>query len=168
MNKNHRFLLIVLGTATGIDKDLNFIADGETGVNFVDGKGMFICTFFSPYTVSEIHERMAHRPAIMIFDITNNDTYGVNLPSKYYMGIFPEIQQALDNINLERSWEPIAGNDKGKIVDETNGNVVTQVNSKKETVEEYTSLNEILEKLSRNNYDRGCLTENEILILNKG
>lgn len=42
---NRRFLLIILGTANGIDKDLNFIADGETGVNYVDGKGMFICTF---------------------------------------------------------------------------------------------------------------------------
>ena len=58
----NRFLIIILGTATGIDKDLNFIADGEQGVNFVDGKGMFICTFYSPYTASEIHERMAHRP----------------------------------------------------------------------------------------------------------
>jgi len=167
MNKNHRFLLIVLGTATGIDKDLNFIADGETGVNFVDGKGMFICTFFSPYTVTEIHEKMAHRPAIMIFDITNNDTYGVNLPSKYYMGIFPEIQETLDSINLERDWESVAG-DKGKIVDENNRNVSTKVNTKKESIEEYDNLDDILEKLSRNNYDRKCLTENEILILNKG
>ena len=58
---NRRFLLIILGTANGIDKDLNFIADGETGVNYVDGKGMFICTFYSPYTAAEIHERMAHR-----------------------------------------------------------------------------------------------------------
>jgi len=117
--------------------------------------------------VTEIHERMAHRPAIMIFDITNNDTYGVNLPSKYYMGIFPEIQETLDSINLERDWESVAG-DKGKIVDENNRNVSTKVNTKKESIEEYDNLDDILEKLSRNNYDRKCLTENEILILNKG
>ena len=48
---NRRFLLIILGTTNGIDKDLNFIADGETGVNYVDGKGMFICTFYSPYVL---------------------------------------------------------------------------------------------------------------------
>lgn len=167
MNKNHRFLLIVLGTANGIDKDLNFIADGETGVNFVDGKGMFICTFFSPYTATEIHERMAHRPAIMIFDITNNDTYGVNLPSKYYMGIFPEIQEAIDSINSEVNWEPIAGSEKGKVINETE-EVSTKISTKKEVVEEYDTVNDILEKLSRNKYDRGCLTEKEISILNQG
>jgi hypothetical protein len=159
----NRFLTIILGTATGIDKDLNFIADGEQGVNFVDGKGMFICTFYSPYTASEIHERMAHRPAIMIFDITDSDTFGVNLPTKYFTGIFPEIQKTLDE--LTPSLPKTENKRMQAVVDETD--VTTKVTPKVE-VEEYDSVNEILDKLSRNNYDRVCLTEKEIKILNKG
>lgn len=154
---NRRFLLIILGTANGIDKDLNFIADGETGVNYVDGKGMFICTFYSPYTATEIHERMTHRPAIMVFDITDNETYGINLPSKYYMGIFPEIQKTMDSI--QEKWGPIKTSVKPKIKEEE------EVTPK---VEEFESIDEILDKLSRNNYDRNCLTEKELEILNKG
>jgi len=157
-----RFLLIILGTAVGIDKDLNFIADGETGVNFVDGKGMFICTFYSPLTISEIHEKMVHRPAMMIFDITNDETYGVNLPSKYYTGIFPEVQKQLDDMleyqKQHTSWEPIASPTKSKLKEVE---VTTEV-------EEYDEMNDILDKLSRNKYDRKCLTEKEIQILKKG
>jgi hypothetical protein len=156
---NRRFLIIILGTATGIEKDLNFIADGETGVNFVDGKGMFICTFYSPYTTAEIHERLAHRPAIMVFDITDNETYGVNLPSKYYLGIFPEVKDTLET--LSTSLNPTKD-----IVDSTKSKVIP----KKEvtpTTEEYESIDDILDKLSRHNYDRNCLTEKELKILNK-
>lgn len=152
---NRRFLLTVLGPSNGIDKDLNFIADGDTGVNFVDGKGVFICTFFSPYTVTEIHEKLAHRPAIMIFDITDPDTYGVNLPPKYYMGIFPEIQKTMDSI--QEKWGSVKTSTKEKVLKE-----------EKPKVEEYSSVDEILDKLSRHNYDRTCLTEKELEILNKG
>jgi len=152
--------MIILGTATGIEKDLNFIADGETGVNFVDGKGMFICTFYSPYTVAEIHERMASRPAMMVFDITSSENYGINLPSKYYLGIFPEVQETLDGMKQE--WSPIAGKSKGTMTEKIKEAVVTEVK------EEYNSVNDILDKLSRNNYDRTCLTENELSILSKG
>lgn len=155
-----RFLLIILGTAVGIDKDLNFIADGETGVNFVDGKGMFICTFYSPLSISEIHEKMAHRPAMLVFDITNDQTYGVNLPTKYYLGIFPEIQKTFDSIK----WEPIARDNRGRLQEKE----VKEVNEVVTEVEEYSDVNDILDKLSRNNYDRKCLTEKEIQILNKG
>lgn len=161
----NRFLIIILGTATGIDKDLNFIADGEQGVNYVDGKGMFICTFYSPYTAAEIHERMAHRPAIMIFDITDPNSYGVNLPTKYFTGIFPEIQKTLDE--LTPSLPKSESKRMQTIVDDTNKEVFTKVNNKVE-VEEYDSVNDILDKLSRNKYDRSCLTEKEIEILNKG
>ena len=160
---NKRFLLIILGTAVGIDKDLNFIADGEQGVNYVDGKGMFLCTFYSPYSVAEIHEKLAHRPAMLIFDITNSDNYGVNLPSKYYTGIFPEVKDTLDLL----SSKLVSVNDGNKVVDETEGSVSVKVKKEVE-VEEYDSVNDILDKLGRNNYDRTCLTENEILILNKG
>lgn len=151
---NRRFLLTILGPSNGIDKDLNFIADGDTGVNFVDGKGVFICTFFSTYTVTEIHEKLAHRPAIMIFDITDPDTYGVNLPPKYYMGIFPEIQKTMESI--QEKWGPVKTSTKEKVLKE------------KPKVEEYSSVDEILDKLSRYNYDRTCLTEKELEILNKG
>lgn len=154
---NRRFLLIILGPSNGVDKDLNFIADGETGVNFVDGKGVFICTFFSPYSAAEIHEKLTHRPAIMIFDITDPDTYGVNLPPKYYMGIFPEIQKTMDSI--QDKWHPLKTSIKEKVLKEE------EVETK---VEEYSSVDEILDKLSRNNYDRACLTEKELEILNKG
>jgi len=160
---NKRFLLIILGTAVGIDKDLNFIADGEQGVNYVDGKGMFLCTFYSPYSVAEIHEKLAHRPAMLIFDITNSDNYGVNLPSKYYTGIFPEIKDTLDLL----SSKLVSVNNNNKVVDETDGSVPVKVKTEVE-IEEYDSVNDILDKLGRNNYDRTCLTENEILILNKG
>lgn len=160
---NKRFLLIILGTAVGIDKDLNFIADGEQGVNYVDGKGMFLCTFYSPYSVAEIHEKLAHRPAMLIFDITNSDNYGVNLPSKYYTGIFPEVKDTLDLL----SSKLVSVNDSNKVVDETDGSVSVKVKKEVE-VEEYDSVNDILDKLGRNNYDRTCLTENEIIILNKG
>jgi hypothetical protein len=152
---NRRFLLTILGPSNGIDKDLNFIADGETGVNFVDGKGVFICTFFSTYTVTEIHEKLANRPAIMIFDITDPDTYGVNLPPKYYMGIFPEIQKTMESI--QEKWGPVKTSTKEKVLKE-----------EKPKLEEYSSVDEILDKLSRHNYDRTCLTEKELEILNKG
>ena len=35
-------------------------------------------------------------------------------------------------------------------------------------IEEFDSIDGILDKLSRNNYDRSCLTEKELEILNKG
>jgi len=158
----NRFLLVIIGSATGVDKDLNYIADGESGVNFVDGKGMFICTFYSPYSTPEIHEKLAHRPAMMIFDITNSDTYGVNLPSKYYTGIFPEIKKELNDMaeiqkNMMSNEDSVVSNKVKK----------PKKQSQQEKVEEYDSIDEILDKLSRNNYDRGCLTEKELNILNK-
>ena len=117
---------------------------------------MFICTFYSPYTAAEIHERMLHRPAMMVFDITDSDTYGVNLPSKYYTGIFPETQKTMDSI--QEKWGPVKTSVKPKIKEE-------EVAPK---VEEFDSIDDILDKLSRNNYDRTCLTEKELEILNNG
>jgi len=40
--------------------------------------------------------------------------------------------------------------------------------NKKQVVEEYDNIDDILDKLSRNEYDRSCLTEKEIEILEKG
>jgi hypothetical protein len=156
---NKRFLIVILGTANDIEKDLNFIADGETGVNYVDGKGMFICTFYSPYTAAEIHEKMAHRPAVMIFDITESENYGINLPPKYYMGIFPEVQKTMEAIQ-----ETLKGQTKTKPKTTT----VKEPKVYKDITEEYNSVDDILDKLSRNNYDRTCLTPKELEILNKG
>lgn len=163
----NRFLLMILGTASDVDKDLNHIADGEYGVNFVDGKGMFICTFYSPFSTSEIHEKLVHRPAIMLFDITNPETYGINLPSKYYTGIFPEIKKELDAMmdiqkQMIKDTDIVYSDGVEVPFAEKNEKIV------KPKVEEYDSVDDILDKLSRNNYDRGCLTEKEIEILNKG
>ena len=137
-----------------INNDLNNFSL-EIKIEFEQLFFVFICTFFSPYTAAEIHEKLAHRPAIMIFDITDPDTYGVNLPPKYYMGIFPEIQKTMDSI--QEKWEPIKTSVKNKIKEDVTPKI-----------EEYDSVDEILDKLSRNNYDRNCLTKKELEILNNG
>jgi hypothetical protein len=157
----NRFLLLIIGSANGIDKDLNHIADSEHGVSFVDGKGIFICTFYSVYSTTEIHEKLMNREAIMIFDITNSENYGVNLPTKYYLGIFPELRKELDFINeVKQNME------KPKTLYKREDSFYNP--KKVEPVEEYESVDDILDKLSRNNYDRSCLTEKELEILNKG
>ena len=153
---NKRFLLIILGDATGVDNDLNFIADGDLGVNYVDGTGMFICTFYSPFSVSEIHQALVHREAMMLFDITDTESYGINLPTKYFLGLFPDFQKTLDNIQGNLVTPP-----KKKV---TRRHKVKEAEVKA-VIEEYYSVDEILDKLSRNNYDRTCLTKKELEIL---
>jgi hypothetical protein len=138
-----RYLLVIIGTALGIDKDLDSVAD-ENGVHYVDGKGMFLGTFTSPFSVDEIYEALAHRDAYMLFDITDQDNYGINLPNKYYLALFPETKELFDGMKTreERQEQPI-----------------------EDKIEEYTTVNEILDKLSRNDYDRTCLTKKELAIL---
>ena len=58
-----------------------------------------------------------------------------------------------------------AKNNKTKTTKATKAKAKSKVGSKTKKVEEYTTVNDILDKLSRNNYDRKCLTENEIKIL---
>ena len=72
-----RFLIIVLGSSNKIEENLNNIASSEFGVNYVDGNGIFIGTFYSPFTTSEITEFLIDVQAFMIFDITENNTYSV-------------------------------------------------------------------------------------------
>lgn len=150
----NRYMIVIIGNSKGIDKDLNNIADREHGISFVDSKVLFLGTFYSPYSTSDIHEKLAHRPAFLLFDITDNDNFGVNLPAKYYTGIFPEVKDMIEG-TFDETLSKSNGMSKAK----------SKVGSKSKKVEEYTTLNDILDKLSRNNYDRKCLTENEIKIL---
>jgi hypothetical protein len=139
--ENKRFMIIVLGSSKGIDIDLNEIADGEHGVNYVDGNGIFIGTFYSHYNTFEIYELLSDRPAFLLFDITNGDNNIVNLPSKYYKGLFPEINDILPKIKTEK-------------VEVTNKEIGT-----------LTNIDQILDKLRENNFDTSCLTEKENKIL---
>ena len=96
-----RYLIIVLGSYKSIEKDLNHIADSEQGIHYVDGSGIFMGTFYSPYTTQEIEELILHIPAFFIFDITDKSTNAVNLPSKYFKGLFPEFDETLDILQNE-------------------------------------------------------------------
>ena len=42
-------MIVILGSYKGIEEDLNNIANGEDGVNYVDGNGIFMGTFYSVY-----------------------------------------------------------------------------------------------------------------------
>jgi len=148
--KDKRYLLIILGSSQGIDQDLNHIANGETGVNFVDGNSIFMATFYSVLSVDEINAELSHRPVFLLFDITEKDTNLVNLPTKYYYGLFPEVEKINEQLVSQRKAYKSMTNNKKSTNDE-----------------EFTTVNDILDKLSRNNYDRDCLTENELKILSE-
>ena len=139
--ENKRFMIINLGSSKGIDVDLNDIADGEYGVNYVDGNGIFIGTFYSHYNTFEIYELLLDRPGFLLFDITNDDNYIVNLPTKYFKGLFPEIDEIVPKV------EPVKTNNSGP---------------KQKSL---TNVNQILDKLRDHNYDTSCLTEEENEIL---
>tara|TARA_R110002153_G_scaffold63785_1_gene171036 strand:+ start:1612 stop:2061 length:450 start_codon:yes stop_codon:yes gene_type:complete len=144
-----RYLIIVLGSYKSIEDDLNHVADSEQGVHYVDGSGIFMGTFHSPYTTHQIQEILLHNQAFLLFDITDKTTNAVNLPSKYFKGLFPEYDETLDILQNELD-------------------VKVKKNTKKKTdVEEYDNINDILDKLSRNKYNRDCLTKKEINILEK-
>ena len=146
-----RYLIIVLGSYKNIEKDLNHIADSEEGVHYVDGAGIFMGTFYSPYSLNQIQDTLITVPAFLLFDITDKSTNAVNLPSKYFKGLFPEYGNTMEIL-------------KNKM-EEDDSYVGTK--EKKSTKEEYDNINDILDKLSRNEYDRTCLTKKEIGILEK-
>lgn len=140
--KSNRYFLVLLGSSKGIDEDLNNIANPSTGVNFVDGSGIFMATFYSDYKTDEIYNFLAHRSAYTLFEINDFTRYGVNLPAKFYRGLFPETDEIIPDV------ETILKEDK---------------EFKNESL---TDVNDILDKLSKNNYDTSCLTEVELKILN--
>lgn len=139
-----RFLLVVIGQSNGIKEDLDELTD-ERGVHFIDGPKLFLCTFYSPYTTTQLHEKLINRPAFMIFDITDSESNGINLPEKYFKGLFPETEEFEEYLNSIQN------------MDEEVEEVVKE--------KEHTNVNQILDKLSKNNYDRSCLTKNELDIL---
>jgi hypothetical protein len=143
-----RYLIVVLGFYKNIEEDLNHIANSDYGVHFVDGNGIFMGTFYSPYNTSDIHDLLLHIPAFLVFDITDSRNNAINLPSKYFKGLFPEYEETLKN--LQEGLETRLSKD---IV---------------ESREEYDNVDDILDKLSRNEYDRSCLTEKELQILERG
>ena len=140
----NRYLIVIIGSSRGIDESLNNIAESEYGVNYVDGNGIFIATFYSHYSVNDLYDLLIDWQAILIFDITEPDKYGVNLPSKYYKGLFPELEDIIPTIK----------NDK------------TETIKKPKKIEDLTDVNEILDKLQINNYNIECLTDGEKNILN--
>ena len=146
-----RYLIIVLGSYKNIEKDLNHIADSEEGVHYVDGAGIFMGTFYSPYSLNQIQDTLITVPAFLLFDITDKSTNAVNLPSKYFKGLFPEYGNTMEIL-------------KNKM-EEDDSYVGTK--EKKSTKEEYDNINDILDKLSKYEYDRTCLTKKEIGILEK-
>lgn len=142
--KTRRFLLSVIGTPDdNLNDDLQEISD-EHGVYYVEGKGMFICTFYSEYSVDELYEILSYLEAMMIFDITEQENFAVQLPKKYHLALFPEIKQLYDGLKSHNV--------------ESNKDEVKQS-------EEFITIDDILDKLSKNNYDRKCLTKNELNIL---
>ena len=152
----NRYMIIIIGKSNGIEKDLNNIADREHGIDFVDSKVIFLGTFFSPYNTTEIHEKLAHRPAFLLFDISDNENYAVSLPTKYYTGLFPEAKEIMDGLYEEEN-KPSAKRGRS--------NVKSKAGTNSKKIEEYSNLNDILDKLSRNDYDTKCLTEKEKEIL---
>jgi len=146
-----RYLIIILGNYDGFDYDFNDIADDDYGLHYVDGNGIFMGTFYSEYSIDEIHETLVHIPAILIFDISNKSKHAINLPSKYFKGLFPEYGSTIEVL-------------KNKIKID---NSSLDIKERKSNIEEYDNINDILDKLSRNEYDRTCLTEKEIEILEK-
>ena len=141
-----RFLIVVLGSSKGVEDYLNNIASEDSSVNYVDGNGIYIATFYSPFNVTEMHHFLMEIPAFLLFDITDKETNAINLPSKYYKGLFPEVSEVMNILNNENSSPK-------------------RRKTKEEYVEEYDNVDDILDKLSRNNYDRKCLTKKELEIL---
>lgn len=141
--EKRKYLITILGNYKNIQKDLNFIADPDFGVNYIDGKGVFLGSFYSHYTVSEISESLKHMLAFLLFDITDDKTNHINLPTKYINGLFPELEK-----NTEQTIK--------KSVKKT---------KPKQDLDEFDNVNDILDKLIRNKYDRTCLTKKEIKIL---
>jgi hypothetical protein len=146
-----RYLIIVLGQYKNIEEDLTYVANPEYGVHYVNGTGIFMGTFYSPYTVDELHDVLSHISALLLFDISDDKTHVVNLPSYYFKGLFPEYDELLNSMTngfsqLDEDVEELESTDRTE-------------------VEEYDKIDDILDKLIRNKYNRECLTDRELKIL---
>ena len=144
---NKRYMIIILGSYSKIEEDVNNIADSKHGVSYVDGNGIFMGTFYSIYSTNEIYDILAHIPAFLLFDISDPTKNAINLPSKYFKGLYPEYGEIQKELSEYIPKIDEMGNDNN--------------------IEEYDNINDILDKLSRNKYNRSCLTEKEIEILEK-
>ena len=141
---SNKYLIIILGSAKGIDDTLNNIADSEYGVNYVDGNGIFIATFFTHFNIRELTDLLMEIPAIFVFDITINTHSYINLPTKYYKGLFPEITDSII---------PFVKNEP------------SEENTKPKNKKDLTNVDDILDKLQANKYNTDCLTDKEKNIL---
>ena len=148
-----RYFIIVLGQYKNIEDDLTYVANSDYGVHYVNGTGIFMGTFYSPYTIDELHDVLSHISALLLFDITDDKTHLVNLPSHYFKGLFPEYNELLGSIT------------NGFSEVNTNVNEETEGDIENSDVEEYEKIDDILDKLIRNEYDRNCLTDRELKIL---
>lgn len=144
MKNTSRYMLIIIGSSENIQKDLLYVAD-KRGVSYIDGKGMFMGTFYSPLSVEDIHNALSHRPAFTLFDITNPDSSAINLPDKYYKALFPETLNPKSVEDIFDTPSTTTGKNEGSV--------------------EFQTVDEILDKLSRNNYNMDSLTEGEKKIL---
>lgn len=141
-----RYMIQIIGSSKGISDELDILSD-ERGIHYVDGKGLFIGTFYSEHTIDELYMRLVKRPAFLLFDITDTNTHAISLPDKYFLGLFPEQHDIVDE-------------NKPKQIEHKTKPAIT-----KPGFEEFNKIDDILDKLSRNNYNRSCLTENELKIL---
>lgn len=152
MKDMERYMLILIGSHTGIEDELKYLSD-KRGTNFITGKGMFFATFYSPLSIDALYMELGHRPAIMLFNISNNSNYAVNLPTKYFQGLFPEekdIKDMLESFVTDLDKEEV--NIKPK---------------KKKTTKPKKEINIdfVLDKLAKNDYDKKCLTDEEMRIM---
>jgi len=70
--------------------------------------------------------------------------------------VYSKVSDIIKNVYGEETKAKKKGRSKAK----------SRATTKTKKIEEYDTIDDILDKLSRNGYDRTCLTENELSILN--
>lgn len=146
-----RYMVISIGGGTNIKKILEGYSD-EKGVNYVEGETIFLGTFHLKGNYNNMVFELSSLVGTLVFDITDSTNFWTNLPTNYEVGLFPELAKfsdLLNDSNLEIIKPP------------TYSSFETNQNNE----EEYYEVDDILDKLSRNDYDRSKLTDNELDIL---